>query len=50
MTALPFFLFPGHADEGTLDIVVDDLWATSGTPLHFLFVGRVTWKKTRTKD
>lgn len=50
MAALPFLLLPGHADEGTLHIVVDDLWATSRTPLHFFFVGRVAWKKHNTKN
>lgn len=43
VAALPLLLLPGHADERTLDVVVDDLRTTSRTPLHLLFISRVAW-------
>ncbi len=50
MAALPFLLLPGHADERALDVVVDDLRATSRSPLHFLFVGWVAFVKQKHKS
>lgn len=50
VAALPFLLLPGHADERSLDVVVDDLGATSRTPLHLLFIGWVAWRKQDNKS
>ena len=44
VAALALLLLPGHPDEGPLDVVVDDLWATPRALLHLLFVGGVTWE------
>lgn len=46
VAALALFLLPRHADEGPLDVVVDDLRTTSGTLLDLLLVCGVTWTAT----
>lgn len=42
MAAFTLLLFPGHADEGPLDVVVNDLWTTSWSFLDFLFICGIT--------
>lgn len=44
VSTLAFLLFPGHADEGSLDVVVDDFRSTTGTLFHLLFVCWITYK------
>lgn len=42
VAALSLLFLPGHADERSLYVVVDDLGPAAGTLLHFLLVGRIT--------
>ena len=44
MAALALLLLPGHADEGPLDVVVDDLRTATRTLLHLLFIRGVTYQ------
>lgn len=46
VAAFALLLLPGHADEGPLHVVVDDLRPPAGPPLHLLLVGGVTWRGT----
>lgn len=45
MATFTLFFFPGHADEGPLDVVVNDLWTATWSFFHLLFVCRVAWQK-----
>lgn len=45
MAAFALLLFPGHADEGSLDVVIYNLGASSWSFLHFLFIRRVTCRQ-----
>lgn len=42
VAALSLLFLPGHADERSLHVVIDDLGSAAGTLLHFLLVGRIT--------
>lgn len=44
MAALALLLLPGHADEGPLDVVVDDLRTATRSLLHLLFIRGVTYQ------
>lgn len=42
--ALTLLLLPGHADEGPLHVVVDDLGPTARPFLHLFFVSGISYK------
>lgn len=46
MPTFTLFFFPGHADEGPLDVVVNDLWTTSWSFFDFLFICRIAYEGT----
>lgn len=42
VSAFAFLFFPGHADEGPLDVVIYDLGTPAGSFLYFFFVGGIS--------
>lgn len=50
VTAFPFLLLPGHADERALDVVVDDFRTAARTPFHLLLVSGVAWAGQRSEN
>lgn len=50
VAAFALLLFPGHADEGPLDVVVDDLWTTSRAFFDLFFISGITCQHTVSSD
>lgn len=45
MAAFTLLFFPGHADEGPLDVVVNYLWTSTWSLFDLLFICRVACQK-----